>query len=270
MAEKKETIGAIYGQMVEVMKAIGAVGKTQENSYDKYKFRGIDDVYNALGPAMQEVGIFVTPRVFHTETKERQSSKGKAQLHITVGVEYTFFSGSDGSNVQAVVHGEGMDRGDKALNKAMSAAFKNAIFQTFAIPTGEKSDSENESPEIAPKEGTSEPKKAAPKKRHPSPIEELRYDGLIEDVQVIDGRSNGKDWRKYALTCGRHEIATFNANDGKEAIRCCDGQIPIALTFTMRGKYKNLASLVPMVEADEEQLQREEEPPPHDDSDVPF
>jgi hypothetical protein len=42
-----------------------------------------------------------------------------------------------------------MDRGDKSINKAMSAAFKYFLFQAFCIPL-QGSDADSESHEIAP------------------------------------------------------------------------------------------------------------------------
>ena len=40
-----------------------------------------------------------------------------------------------------------MDSGDKSFNKAMSAAYKYALFQVFCVPTEEMVDSEVDSPE---------------------------------------------------------------------------------------------------------------------------
>ena len=45
--------------------------------------------------------------------------------------------------------GEAMDSGDKATNKAMSAAYKYAAFQTFAIPTEGTPDADAETHEVA-------------------------------------------------------------------------------------------------------------------------
>lgn len=55
-------------------------------------------------------------------------------IYSVCKMKYRFFA-VDGSYVDAVVVGEGMDSGDKATNKAMSVAFKYACFQTFCIPT---------------------------------------------------------------------------------------------------------------------------------------
>jgi hypothetical protein len=71
-------------------------------------------------------------------------------IYSVIKVRYTFYT-TDGSSVESVVVGEAMDSGDKSMNKAMSAAFKYACFQTFCIPTEEMIDSESESPEPAPK-----------------------------------------------------------------------------------------------------------------------
>ena len=67
------------------------------------------------------------------------SQKGGTLIYSICRIKYTFYA-EDGSNVSAVVIGEGMDSGDKATNKAMSIAFKYACFQVFCIPTEEMKD----------------------------------------------------------------------------------------------------------------------------------
>src|SRR5690606_19364534 len=46
--------------------------------------------------------------------------------------------------------GEAMDSADKATNKAMSAAYKYAAFQTFCIPTEGDNDADATTHEVAP------------------------------------------------------------------------------------------------------------------------
>lgn len=136
----------IYSSIISTMKSVGAVAKGEFNTYDKYKFRGIDAVMNALGPAMRQNGIFCTPHVISHIQEARDSRKGEKLMYTIVHVEYTFYA-DDGSSVKADVYGEAMDRSDKSTNKAMSAAFKYALFQTFCIPTEDFIDTETESPE---------------------------------------------------------------------------------------------------------------------------
>lgn len=150
-------MGMIHEAICATMNDVGAVTKGDFNTYDKYKFRGIDAVMNALNPAMRKNGIFVVPEVLEHHQDERQSQKGGLMIYTTCKVKYTFYA-KDGSSLDAVVVGEAMDRSDKSTNKAMSAAFKYACFQTFCIPTEEMQDADSESPTVKPKDDrTGEP-----------------------------------------------------------------------------------------------------------------
>ena len=140
----------IFGAINAVMKDCGFIGKDSFNPQQKYKFRGIDAVMNALTPALQKNKVFVVPEVLEQTREERTTQKDRLLIYSIVKVKYTFYT-DDGSFVTACVFGEGMDSGDKATNKAMSAAFKYACFQVFCIPTEEMKDSEDDSPDPAPR-----------------------------------------------------------------------------------------------------------------------
>lgn len=133
----------IHSAIIGVMRDIGAVGKHGENKEQKYNFRAIDDVYNALHPALVKNGVFVTPTVIDRQCEAYVNDRNKRSFHVSLTVRFRF-TATDGSFVEAVTVGEGLDYSDKAGNKAMSGAFKYACFQVFAIPTGEMLDSEND------------------------------------------------------------------------------------------------------------------------------
>ncbi len=145
MEEKKKM--SIYETIPAVMAEIGAIGKDSWNKQQGqgFAYRGIDAVMNALNPAMTKYKMFVIPKTLDQRREERQTSKGGTLIYSICTVEYTFYA-EDGSSVSATVIGEGMDSGDKATNKAMSAAFKYACFQTFCIPTEEMKDPDAETP----------------------------------------------------------------------------------------------------------------------------
>lgn len=144
MEEKKKM--SIYETIPAVMAEIGAIGKDSWNKQGQgFAYRGIDAVMNALNPAMTKYKMFAIPKTLDQRREERQTSKGGTLIYSICTVEYTFYA-EDGSSVSATVIGEGMDSGDKATNKAMSAAFKYACFQTFCIPTEEMKDPDAETP----------------------------------------------------------------------------------------------------------------------------
>lgn len=142
----------IYKKMSEVMKDIGSIGKDQKNAAQGFKFRGIDQFVNTLYPALTKHGVFMTPRCVREdhEIKEVTRSNGKAGVdkHVTIMMEYDFFA-EDGSKVTVgPVPAEGLDSGDKATNKALSAALKYALIQTFSVPTEDMEEGDKVSPEI--------------------------------------------------------------------------------------------------------------------------
>ena len=146
------SVGIIYRKMSEVMREIGAVTKDQKNQAQGFKFRGIDQFVNALYPALTRHGVFMAPRALRhdQEIKEVVRSNGKAGVdkHVAIMMEYTFYA-EDGSNVTVgPIPAEGLDSGDKATNKALSAALKYALIQTFSIPTEDMAEADLESPEM--------------------------------------------------------------------------------------------------------------------------
>lgn len=143
----------IFKKIPEVMAEIGAIGKTRNNPQQGYKFRGIDEVYNAVNAALSKHGIFCAPTVLSMSREERQTKTGGTLLYTILNIKYTFYA-SDGSFFDCVTVGEAMDSGDKSCNKAMSAAQKYAFFQVFSIPTEEHKDTELESHEIKGKKSS--------------------------------------------------------------------------------------------------------------------
>ena len=134
------------------MKEVGFIAKAQTNTSQGFKFRGIDQFVNALYPALTKHGVFMTPRAtqFTQEVKDVVRSNGKAGVdkHIAIMMEYDFWA-EDGSKVTVgPIPAEGLDSGDKATNKALSAALKYALIQTFSIPTVDMAEADLDSPEL--------------------------------------------------------------------------------------------------------------------------
>lgn len=139
--------GKIYPAILGVMEDVGAIEKEQYNSQQRFRYRGVDDVMNALHPSMTKHRIFVAPEVMEQEREERSSAKGNNLIYSICKIRFRFYA-EDGSYIDAVTVGEGMDSGDKATNKAMAIAFKYACFQVFCIPTDEMKDPDGESHEV--------------------------------------------------------------------------------------------------------------------------
>jgi hypothetical protein len=134
----------IFKAMQGVMGKLGAVGKDGTNQAQKWRYRTIDSVYNALHPILAEFGVFCTPTVL--DMKVMPVDKG-SRLILTV--KYTFYA-TDGSFFESVVMGEGADFGDKSVSKAMTYAFKYLLMQTFCIALETEKDPDGEIVEQKP------------------------------------------------------------------------------------------------------------------------
>ncbi|MEH1303688.1 ERF family protein [Raoultella ornithinolytica] len=134
MSEKK-----VYAAISAVAREMATTGisKDRRNQQQGFNFRGIDQVYNALAPALVNHGLLILPRITDRTVTERVNQKGTVLFYVVVKAEFDFVSTEDGSVHTVTTYGEAMDSGDKATNKAMSIAYKYAAFQAFCIPTEE-------------------------------------------------------------------------------------------------------------------------------------
>ena len=126
----------IHTALAAVMDDCTHVAKRDRNEHQRFLFRGIDAVVNAVGPILRKHAVTVRPVVQSVVYDNVQTSTGKPATACRVVVDYVF-SAKDGSEVTATVAAEAWDNGDKAAPKAMSVAFRTALLQTLALPTDE-------------------------------------------------------------------------------------------------------------------------------------
>lgn len=149
----------IYQAMAAILADVDAISKNRNadmGNAGKYKFRGIDDIYNALHKSFAKYGVFIIPKILESklEIQEKEktyngvTSKSYSQSALLT-IEFTFVS-ADGSSISAVGIGYALDQSDKAATKAQSAALKYCLMQTFLIPTEESKDLEDADIQIQP------------------------------------------------------------------------------------------------------------------------
>lgn len=140
----------IYQSITKILEEVPAIGKNKKNTTQGFMFRGIDDVMNTFQPLLAKHKVFMVPQILEQTREERQTSKGGTLIYSICKIKYIFYA-EDGSSIEAIVVGEGMDSGDKATNKAMAIAMKYAMFQVFCIPTEEMRDPDGETPPASKK-----------------------------------------------------------------------------------------------------------------------
>ena len=158
------------------------ISKDRKNVQQGYAFRGIDDVYAALAPLLASNGLVILPYVISREVTERQSRDSKVLIYTVLVVDFHFVCVEDGSEYTVRTIGEAMDSGDKSTNKAMSAAYKYAAIQAFAIPTEGDNDADAVTHEVM----------APAPSSNASAFISIKQQWELSDLLKQSGRNKGK------------------------------------------------------------------------------
>lgn len=188
----------IYGAINAVMKALTVTGiaKGRESSGpgQNFKFRGIDEVMNALSAELVAAKLVMLPRIISRSGEVRQSNAGKPIFVSFVEVEFDLVAVEDGSVHVIRAIGEAMDSSDKSTNKAMSAAYKYAALQAFCIPTAGMDDADATTHELADVKpngnGATKPQQAQQPQQSVKPQPQSNE----AEPPPPDGWSNWGDW----------------------------------------------------------------------------
>lgn len=127
---------SVYAAIHAVAADLATIGipKDRINTADDYKYRSIDDVLGKLAPLLAKHRLCVLPQVFERIERDRDIAGDGLCVHVALRVGFTLTSVDDGTTHIVEAYGEALDPIDKATAKAMSAAYKSAMVQTFCIP----------------------------------------------------------------------------------------------------------------------------------------
>lgn len=96
---------------------------------------------DAIRPELVVEGVVFAPVAMEPLAVEVFENKnGSRQNRVLLRVTYRFTHAASGETLDVVTCGEGMDVGDKATNKAMTAAAKYCLRQSFCVETGDDPD----------------------------------------------------------------------------------------------------------------------------------
>ncbi len=138
----------LHQSIASIMNELKGVGKNSTNEEENYKYRSIDDVMGALKPLLTKYRVICSVEVLDVQREERQAATGGTLIWSLVKVKYTLRKDNN-DTLECVMFGEGMDGGDKSLNKALTSAYKYFLTEVFCIATDDAMmDSEAYSPKV--------------------------------------------------------------------------------------------------------------------------
>lgn len=244
----------VYGCIVAVSRELAQEGiaKGRSNAQQGYKFRGIDDVFNALAPLLAKHRLVILPRVLSRSVTERTTQKGGVLFYVTVEAEFDFVSAADGSIHTVKTFGEAMDSADKATNKAMSAAYKYAAFQTFCIPTEGDNDADAQTHDVQPVAARPVFANVTPSRSDDGPARTAEPDNLPDGYHLIHEYKPDGDWHHvtwgHDAQGGRLTYKTKLAKIGLDAKAAYDRHEPVRIVCNKFPFLDKVERLGPTVE----------------------
>lgn len=131
---------SIYEVIPKIIGELPAIGKNSSGEGVHYKFRGIEDIMPHVADLFAKYGVFPVPH--HAVTTDEEVLVGRnnyKQTRIVTSSTFRFYA-TDGTYVPVTTIGEARDSGDKAANKAETAAYKYALIQLLCINDGDDPD----------------------------------------------------------------------------------------------------------------------------------
>lgn len=241
MSEQSIKAPEVYRAINAVQKALSKEGITKDRTNTQgagFRYRGIDDVYNALSGLLAENGLCILPRGLGRELVERESNAGKPLFYVVVSMEYDFVSAIDGSmHTVGPFYGEAMDSGDKATNKAMSIAYKMMAFEAFAIPTEGDNDPDANTHDVKPR-----PQAQAQVAPVPAPTAKVvaAPDGWVPRLYSPNPLKDEADADAF-VTFMKSEIAALESKDRLEALWKTHGLHMGNLKTRYKGQHKEVS-----------------------------
>lgn len=166
-------------RLMQRVEAIGKDGTYNGGQSGRYRFRRVDDVMDAVGHAMRDVGLVMQTQVvsgpsYVTAQVPNRDDRLVEWTTCRVTMAYTFIDVRDGSRHTIEMAGEGRDSSDKATSKAMAMAMKYALTQGLCIPLESEQDPDQERPTIEREASAQRPPQQAqaPAAKQPQPAPE--------------------------------------------------------------------------------------------------
>ena len=219
----------LFKKLSVISMEMGKLPKTGYNSFHKYKYVTESDAMDRFRGLCYSHGVIVIPSA---------SSPSVSGDLTSVDVTYTIIDVATGQSLTCMVPGQGQDKGDKGIYKALTGSFKYFILKTFLVPSGddpERDDRPISEPAWKDKSGGVLIEGPSESKPHPSDV----LAKLDKEQQEIFG----------AITDRLFELCGTNAKQMEELMlmvsewRDANGELkregvvsPYKLLYSKRGK----------------------------------
>lgn len=143
----------LYQRLHAITKEIGTISKNGRNNFHNYDYATEKDFVEALRPLLDKHGVAIVPELGNIPNLQSIGEKGDNLTSLIMKFHLINIDNPTEQTV-AIVPGQGTDKGDKGIYKALTGAKKYFIALTFMVETGddpEKDDKPAAGKKVSPK-----------------------------------------------------------------------------------------------------------------------
>lgn len=176
----------LYQKLAKITGEIGVIAKDGNNQQQKYKYIEYETIAGKFRELFSKYGVVLIPSMVEQERSAITTSRGSSGVSTVCHFEFTVVN-ADKPDDRFVVkwQGEAADYGDKATNKAATAAVKYYLMRQFNISSKGDEDPDSQTPEVTAK------------KQKPA-MASVRQITAVSKLLANKGVANGED-RKAIL-----------------------------------------------------------------------
>lgn len=131
------TIDKIARALAQAQAAFKDVAKSKENTYDRYRYAQLEDYRDAIVAGLGNAGLSIATSIEEVvRLEDRQTKNGGTEHAVMVRMSQRIIHDS-GEWIETTVYGEGQDRGDKAIYKAITGARKYGLASALNLATSD-------------------------------------------------------------------------------------------------------------------------------------
>jgi len=153
---QSESIAKLAEALVSAQSEFRNVSKSGENAYDHYRYAKLEDYIAVASPVLTKHGLSLISSVTEQiPLEDRKTAKGGIEHAVRIRLAMRIVHVS-GEWIEADAYGEGQDRADKAIYKAITGARKYGYASALGLATTDDPEAD---------EGTSQEATAPPASR---------------------------------------------------------------------------------------------------------
>lgn len=227
--QSSESIATIAPALIAAQAEFSHVAKGGYNKFDKYDYATLEDYVDAVKQVLSKHDLAITSSVDAINRLPDRTTKNGGTEHAVEVAGTMRVIHSSGEWIEASFRGEGQDRADKSVYKAITGGRKYGIAALFSLAT-------SDDPEADEQVGQSQgPTKKPAQQRHLA--ERYTVRGPVEQVERHEPKPDVVYWM---VRVGGYNAGTQQQDDADffEAAKADGSEVEVVVEKTAKGTFK--------------------------------